>query len=156
MIGERIEIGLGAGMRADAEWCPQIGGEQPRNHPVESTGFHHTAKEKVGRVRGRGASRALRPVQSQGKEPWILEPEVHVDAFSKMFRGVSCGGRVDRVALSLRQGGEGSVRSVRVSLDFDQRDGRRDTQMVVRTILPSLVEEARRVRPFVLQVAVVV
>src|SRR5437879_9687306 len=139
-----------------AELRPQVVAEESAGEMCDTFLGHNAGEHEVSGIRGDCSTNSFLAVEGECVVSGIGHPEVTVK------RRLDSGCGLSRVSCqsffppSAREVAEGSFRSHRVALDCDESDRRINSEMVVGTVLPTLVEEAPRILSFVLDVAVAI
>src|SRR2546427_7754205 len=135
---------------------PQVVAEESAGEMCDTSLGHNAGEQEVSGIRGDCSTHSFLAVEGECVVSGLSHPEVTV----KRRLDSGCGlSRVSRQAFfppSAREVAEGPFRCHCVALDFDESDRRINSEMVVGTVFPTLVEEAPRILSFVLDVAVAI
>src|SRR2546427_11190873 len=135
---------------------PQVVAEESAGEMCDTFLGHNAGEQEVSGIRGDRATNSFLAVEGECVVSAIGHPEVTVKRRLDSRCGLS---RVSRQAFfppSAREVAEGPFRCHRVALDFDESDRRINSEMVVGTVLPTLVEEAPRILSVALHIAVAI
>src|SRR2546427_3419374 len=139
-----------------SERRPQVVAEESAGEMCDTSLGDNPGEQEVSGIRGDRATNSFLAVEGECVVSGLSHPEVTVKRRLDSGCGLSRFSCQSFLPPSAREVAEGPFRCHCVALDFDESDRRINSEMIIGTVFPTLVEEAPRILSFVLDIAVAI